>query len=67
MAVKGDCEVILEKASRILALIRTRNRALIDIEDNADLSITVTPAMKQAWDTKITSMQAEIKAIVAGW
>lgn len=67
MALKGDCEQIADKAHRILALVRMRQLARIEIEENPDLSVVVTPAIKQDWNAKIDALQAEIKAIVGAW
>ena len=67
MALKADCEQIADKAVRILSLIRLRQLARIEIEENPDLAVDVTPQIKQDWNAKVDALQAEIKAIVAGW
>lgn len=67
MALKGDCETIADRAQRILSLIRLRQLAKIEIEENPDLAVDVTPAIKAGWNAKIDALVAEIKAIVAGW
>jgi len=67
MALKADCEQIADKAVRILSLVRLRQLAKIEIEENPDLAVDVTPQIKQDWNAKVDALQAEIKAIVAGW
>ena len=67
LALKQDCELIADKSVRILALIRLRQLARIEIEENPDLAVDVTPAIKQGWNAKIDRLQDEIKAIVGGW
>jgi len=67
MALKADCEQIADKAVRILSLVRLRQLAKIEIEENPDLAVDVTPQIKQGWNDKVDALQAEIKAIVAGW
>jgi len=67
MALKQDCELIADKAVRILSLVRLRQLAKIEIEENPDLAVDVTPQIKQDWNAKVDALQAEIKAIVAGW
>ena len=67
LALKQDCELIADKSVRILALIRLRQLARIEIEENPDLAVDVTPAIKQGWNAKIDALQADIKALVAGW
>lgn len=67
MALKGDAEIIADRSYRILALIRLRQQAKIEIEENPDLSVVVTPAIKQEWNAKVDALQAEIKAIVDAW
>ena len=67
MALKADCEQIADKAVRILSLVRLRQLAKIEIEENPDLAVDVTPQIKQGWNDKVEALQAEIKAIVAGW
>jgi hypothetical protein len=67
MALKQDCEVIADRATRIIALIRMRQQLKVEIEENPDLAIDVTPGIKQVWNQKIDALQAEIKAIVQAW
>ena len=67
LALKGDVETIADRSYRILALIRLRQMAKVEIEENPDLAIDVTPAIKQGWNAKIDALQAEIKAIVGAW
>ena len=67
MALKQDCELLADKAVRILALIRLRQQARIEIEENPDLAVDVTPAIKQGWNAKIDALQAQIKAITDAW
>jgi hypothetical protein len=67
MALKADCERIGDNSQRILHLIRLRQLAKLAIEENPDAEIDVTPGMKQAWNSKIDALQAEIRAVVAGW
>lgn len=50
-----------------MSLIRMRQLAKVEIEENPDLAIVVTPAIKQEWNAKIDVLQAEIKAIVGAW
>ena len=67
MALKQDCEQIADKANRLLSLIRLRQLARIEIEENPDLAVDVTPAIKQGWNAKIDALQAQIKAITSAW
>lgn len=67
MALKQDCELLADKSVRILSLIRLRQLARIEIEENPDLAVEVTPAIKQGWNAKIDALQAEIKAITDAW
>lgn len=50
-----------------MSLVRLRQLAKIEIEENPDLAVDVTPQIKQDWNAKVDALQAEIKAIVAGW
>lgn len=67
MALKNDVETIADRCYRIMSLIRMRQLAKVEIEENPDLAIVVTPAIKQEWNAKIDVLQAEIKAIVGAW
>ena len=67
MALRQDVEVVADRANRILALIRLRQMAKIEIEDNPDLALDVTPAIKKSWNDKIDALQADIKAVVGTW
>lgn len=50
-----------------MSLIRMRQLAKVEIEENPDLAIVVTPAIKQEWNSKIDALQADIQQIVGGW
>ena len=67
MALKADAETIMDRASRILSLLRLRSLTRIEIEENPDLAVDISPQIKQAWNAKIDSLQAEIVAIVQAW
>ena len=67
MALKQDMEVIVDRATRILALLRLRQQLRVDIEENEDLSVEITPEIKQAWRARADALQDEIKSIVGGW
>lgn len=67
MALKADVETIADRSYRILALIRMRQQTKVEIEENPDLAVVVTPAIKQEWNAKIDALQADIKAIVGAW
>ena len=67
MGLKQDAEIIVDRASRIVALIYLRQQTRIAINENEDAALEVTPAMKQGWNDRITTLTNEIKSIVAGW
>ena len=46
MALKQDCEIVSDRVGRILSLIRLRQLARIEIEENPDLAVDITPAIK---------------------
>ena len=69
VALKGEAEDVRDKADRIVRLILARQAATFYVNgsEDADYQMPVTPAMKQAWNDKITQLQADIKTIVGGW
>ena len=67
MALKQDLENIGDRSNRILALLRLRQQLRVEIEENPDLGIDITPAIKQEWATRAQVLQDEIKSIVGGW
>ena len=67
MALKQEVDEIMNKAQRISRLILIRNLASINVEDNDDAPITITPSMKQGWQDRVQTLQADIKAITDTW
>lgn len=67
MALKRDAEDVRDKADRIVQIIVFAQQTQVRFNDNDDLTVTLTPALKLQLQNKVDSLQAEIKSIVAGW
>ena len=66
MAAKQDLETMGDLTYRMLALIRLRQQAVIQIEENPDLEVPITPEIKEGWLARYNEMRAQLKTLAAG-
>lgn len=67
MALLADAGTVASKASRIVSIIRFVQLSSFTAQDNDDLTLSLSPAQKQALQDKVAALQADIKAIAIGW
>lgn len=67
MALRKDAEDVRDKADRIVRIITFAQLNQVKFQDDDDLTLTLTPAMKLQLQNKVDSLVSEIKSIVVGW
>lgn len=70
MGLKADALTVADRASRIVMIIQKAQDVLagnVTLDDNPDLTVTISAAQRQAWLDKVQQLQAEIKAIAGAW
>ena len=67
MGMKQDLETVMDCSNRLLSLLKYRQMTKVDIEENPDLEVSISPEIRQEWMAKAQALQSEIKSIVGGW
>lgn len=65
MGLKSDLEEIREKCGSAVSVLAYRKRNSVDIFESADLSLPITPAMKEEWLDRVRALVARVKELAA--
>lgn len=67
MPLKEEAEEVNDKAGRIVRIMSHVARNRVDLEDNPDLALPISPEIRAEWLATVSSLKGRIKLIVSGW